>query len=100
MCITSFFRIQGLAFGLFLLLLACNVTAQELYPSSEPASAMSARSIGLRINNQLFPLYDAPSDREGIESKTSYRLNPELMWGISKKWMVHLNLFASNVHQD
>ena len=27
-----------------------------------------------------------------------FRLNPELMWGISKNWMVHGNLYFSNMH--
>ncbi len=83
---------------LLLLLVVCvlQTQAQELYPSSEPASAMAARSIGLRLNNELFPAYDASQ----INYKNAYRLNPEIMWGINKKWMMHINLYASNVHQS
>ena len=81
-----------------LLLLFCvwQAKAQELYPSSEPASAMASKSIGLRLNNELFPAYDASQ----INYKNAYRLNPEIMWGINKKWMMHINLYASNVHQS
>jgi hypothetical protein len=83
---------------LTLLLLFCfiHTEAQELYPSSEPASSMASKSVGLRLNNLLFPDYDASK----INYKNAYRLNPELMWGINKKWMAHINLYASNVHQS
>lgn len=83
---------------LILLLVFCarQIQAQELYPSTEPASAMASKSIGLRLNNELFPAYDASK----INYKNAYRLNPEIMWGINKKWMIHVNLYASNVHQN
>lgn len=75
--------------------------AQELYPSSEPASAMSSKSIGIRVANEIFPKYDTPKDEAyTLLNKTIYRLNPELMWGINKKWMVHVNFYASNAHQS
>jgi hypothetical protein len=71
--------------------------AQELFPSTEPASAMSAKSIGIRINGDFFP---AGSDQmAGIAKTIHYRFNPEVMWGINKKWMVHGNLYAGNAHQ-
>ena len=73
---------------LVFLLSVIKAEAQELYPSTEPASAMSAKSIGLRLNNKLF------SDVK------RYRSNPELMWGINKIWMVHLNLYGSDVYQS
>jgi hypothetical protein len=84
---------------LFALLYSTQMQAQELFPSTEPASAMSAKSIGLRINNAFFPAYDAQGENHAIEKRTTYRLNPELMWGTNKKWMVHFNLYAGNVHQ-
>jgi hypothetical protein len=66
--------------------------AQELYVSTEPASNMAAGSVGLRMNTRLFQMkYD---------SRVSYRLNPELMLGISKKLMLHINGFASDVYQQ
>jgi hypothetical protein len=70
-----------------LLLYTLQAGAQELYPSSEPASNMASKSIGLRLNNKIYPPYN-------------YRINPEVMFGITKKWMFHFNLFASNIHQN
>jgi hypothetical protein len=58
-----------------------NLEAQELFTYSEPASNMAAKSIGVRLTNYLL--------RANIDGSFKYQLNPELMWGISKKWMVH-----------
>lgn len=74
--------------SLLLLLFSFSATAQELYVFTEPASNMAARSIGLRASNYL--MYDANA------KKTNYHLVPELMWGISKRYMVHLEAFVSN----
>jgi hypothetical protein len=72
--------------------------AQELFPSTEPASAMSAKSIGLRLNNELFPAEGKlPGQTKG--SSTAFRIGPEIMWGINKKWMLHLNFYGGNMHQ-
>jgi hypothetical protein len=65
--------------------------AQELFVSTEPASNMAAGSIGLRLNTWLFKMETGGSPR--------YRLNPELMLGINKRLMLHLNLYASDVYQ-
>lgn len=47
---------------------------------TEPASNMPKNSIGLRLTNKLF-----------IESETDLlRISPEIMYGISGKWMVHI----------
>ncbi len=70
--------------------------AQELFTSTEPASAMPAKSIGIRVTNELFPL----TSYETVNKSTMYRLSPEVMWGISKNWMVHLNFYASDCHQN
>ncbi|MEY2829669.1 MAG: hypothetical protein RIQ33_1527 [Bacteroidota bacterium] len=65
--------------------------AQELYPSSEPASNMSSKSIGVRLGTQW----------SGNRSNTNlFRINPELMWGINKKWMMHIDEFMGNVYQN
>jgi hypothetical protein len=86
----------------FLLSMLCisELYGQELYPSTEPASTMSAKSIGLRLNNDLFPAYTYQVDNVILKNTISYRLNPELMWGINKEWMFHLTLYASNCHQS
>jgi len=71
--------------------------AQELFVFTEPASNMPAKSFGLRLNTEAMPKSSA---NQGLENnRAMYRLNPELMWGIHKNWMVHLNAYASNMHQ-
>ncbi|MEN9523046.1 MAG: hypothetical protein RL065_1423 [Bacteroidota bacterium] len=64
---------------------------QELYPSSEPASNMSSKSIGVRLGTQL---------SQGVNNTNLLRINPELMWGINKKWMLHIDEFMGNVYQN
>lgn len=65
--------------------------AQELYVSTEPASNMPAKSFGFRVTNRFFKM-----EHEGV---TGMRIEPELMWGISKKLMVHVTGLASNQMQ-
>lgn len=77
---------------------SCFATSQELFISTEPASNMPAKSIGLRLNSFLMPTYTNPLD--GVSHGSSYRFNPELMWGISKNFMLHLNFYASNMQQS
>ncbi len=62
--------------------------AQELFVFTEPASNMAAKSIGIRANNYLM--------FNNATNKTSYHLIPELMWGVSKRIMVHAEGFLSN----
>lgn len=61
---------------------------QELYVFSEPASNMAAKSVGLRLNNYFA--------KENVSGKSNYYFQPELMWGVSKKTMLHGELFFSN----
>ena len=77
---------------------SCFAASQELFISTEPASNMPARSIGIRFNNYLMPPYSNPID--GVSHGSTYRFNPELMWGISKNFMLHINLYASNMQQN
>ncbi len=76
----------------FILLLfvftANTALAQELFVFTEPASNMAARSFGFRANNYL--MFENPS------KKANYHLLPEVMWGVSKKIMVHAVAFLSN----
>ncbi len=61
--------------------------AQELFVFTEPASNMPSKSLGIRdMNSVMF-------EKDG---KINYHNMPELMWGINKKWMVHLQGFISN----
>lgn len=69
------------------------VNAQELYVFTEPASNMAAKSLGLRLNTKVFKMTH--------DNKfSSYRLDPEIMIGISKNLMVHLNGYASDMFQS
>ncbi len=67
--------------------------AQELYVFTEPASNMSANSIGVRL---LYKQFKMNHDNK----YSAYRLEPEIMFGISKNLMVHLNAYASNMFQS
>ena len=73
---------------IIVLFFSVRCTAQELYVFTEPASNMAAKSIGLRLNNYLMG--------ETGSSKIDYHLIPEIMVGVSKKMMVHGDLFFSN----
>ena len=63
-------------------------TAQELFVFTEPASNMPRNSLGVRVNNRLMT---------GSMDK-GYRLEPELMAGLSRKLMLHLALYAANIY--
>ena len=81
--ITCFFIALCIFFG---------VAAQELYVSTEPASNMASGSIGLRMNSKFF--------RMNHDAKYSYRLDPEIMFGVNKHLMVHVNMYGSNMYQS
>lgn len=70
------------------LLIALNGVAQELFVFTEPASNMAAKSIGLRLNNFVNGVKYSP--------EINYLLVPEVMFGVSKKVMVHFDAFLSN----
>ncbi len=59
---------------------------QELFVVTEPASNMPAGSIGLRAMNSF--MYEK-------DGSLNYHIMPEIMWGVSAKWMVHLQSFHS-----
>lgn len=62
--------------------------AQELFVFTEPASNMAAKSLGFRANNYL--MFESGS------KKINYHLLPEVMWGASRKLMLHAQAFLSN----
>lgn len=70
--------------GLFL---SITVAGQELFVFTEPASNMATKSIGVRLNNFL--------QRQKASGTINYSVVPELMFGVSKKLMVHGDLFFS-----
>src|SRR5450631_3870863 len=62
--------------------------AQELFVFNEPASNMPAKSLGIRASNWL--MYDH------TDHVMNYQLIPELMWGVNKNLMLHLDGFFTN----
>lgn len=67
-------------------MLAGTVNSQELYVFTEPASNMPAKSIGIRLTNegQFKPEFNA-------------RTIPEVMFGVNKNLMAHLQGFFSDM---
>jgi hypothetical protein len=74
-------------FLIVLIFFNLNVFSQELFVFTEPASNMPAKSFGIRDMNAFM------FEKDG---KLNYHNMPELMWGINKKWMVHVQGFISN----
>ncbi|HMK17468.1 MAG TPA: hypothetical protein VK492_04665 [Chitinophagaceae bacterium] len=76
----------------FLVLIGLNTTAQELFPYTEPASNMPAKSMSLKLNAMF---------GNGVHGdKIDQRYSPEVMFGISKKWMLHAGLTFSNMYEN
>ena len=69
------------------LFFSLRASAQELFVFTEPASNMPAKSLGVRDMNAFM------FEKDGT---LNYHNMPELMWGINKKWMVHMQGFISN----
>jgi hypothetical protein len=76
-----------------LLLYVGKLPAQELFLFTEPASNMPAKSIGVRMGAKLFKMTHD-------NRYSAYRLDPELMLGISKNLMIHINGYASDMFQS
>ncbi len=77
---------------LLVIFLFNTAAAQELYVFTEPASNMAAKSLGFRANNYL--MFNSST------KETNYHLVPEIMWGASKKVMVHAEAFLSNRNKN
>lgn len=76
-------------FSALIAILSTNITnAQELFVYTEPASNMPAKSAGIRLSNWLM--------EENASGKVNYHFLPELMWGVNKKLMLHVEGFLSN----
>ncbi len=71
-----------------LLAAPASLKSQELFVFTEPASNMPAKSIGIRAGNWIMP---ASAGR-----KAGYQLLPEIMWGVNKHLMIHLDGFFTN----
>ena len=69
------------------------LNAQELYVYSEPASNMPAHSISTKLSaNFVGP--------QSWKNRSMQRYTPEIMFGISKKIMVHTAATFSNMHTN
>ncbi|HKC36220.1 MAG TPA: hypothetical protein VKB95_09160, partial [Chitinophagaceae bacterium] len=78
--------------SVFLILIALNTTGQELYPYTEPASNMPARSLSLKMSAMF---------GKGVHgNRLEQRYSPEVMFGLSKKWMLHAGLTFSNMYES
>src|SRR5258705_5581426 len=71
--------------------ISLQAAGQELYVFSEPASNMPAHSISAKLTGHF-----VTSNR--IYGRFSQRYMPELMFGISKKLMLHLVATMGNMH--
>jgi hypothetical protein len=76
----------------FLVLIGFTTTAQELFPYTEPASNMPAKSMSLKLNAMF---------GNGVHgNKKDQRYSPEVMFGVNKKWMLHAGLTFSNMYEN
>jgi len=73
------------------LLLSLKATGQELYVFSEPASNMPAHSISLKLTDHFVT-------SDNIYNRFSHRIMPQVMFGISKKLMLHIGGTIANMH--
>lgn len=64
---------------------------QELYPYTEPASNMPARSLSVKTT--------AFFSKDRMSNRTMQRYMPEVMLGLNKDWMVHGGVNFSNMFQ-
>jgi len=79
---------------LFLLsiVLATTTNAQELYPFTEPASNMPAKSLSLKMSAMF---------GKGVHgNRLEQRYSPEVMFGLNKKWMLHAGFSFSNMYES
>ena len=76
---------------ILIIFLALKTEAQELYVFSEPASNMPAHSSTVKMTDHFVT-------NDKIYNRFSQRLMPEVMFGISKKLMLHLSATMANMH--
>lgn len=74
----------------FLLLAALNVNAQELYVYTDPASNIPAKSLVFRLTNNFMRIQNTQHYR--------FATSPEVMIGITKKFMVKADAVFSNMN--
>jgi hypothetical protein len=67
--------------------------SQELYVFTEPASNMPAHSISLKLTDHFVT-------NDNIYKRFSQRIMPQVMFGISKKFMFHVGGTFGNMHTN
>ena len=72
--------------------LSINVSAQELFVVTEPASNMPTGSIGVRLAQSIL--------KERFKRGYNYHIMPEIMWGANKNLMLHAAVFISNRNKN
>src|SRR5687767_797962 len=77
-----------IATGLFI---SIQAGSQELYVFTEPASNMPAHSMSAKLTGSFMPEQD-------WHSRPMQRYTPEIMFGLSKKWMLHVGTTFSDMH--
>ncbi len=77
-----------LFFSLLLMTVSFAAKSQELFVFTEPASNMPSKSLGIRASNWL--MYDKAA------ATLNYQLIPEVMLGVNKNVMIHLDGFFTN----
>jgi len=65
-----------------------DLSAQELFVVTDPASNVPAGSVSVRLSNSIF--------KEIFDDGYNYHLMPEITWGVSGKLMVRASAFVSN----
>lgn len=74
------------------MVLASITFSQELFPFTEPASNMPAKSMSLKLGAMF---------GKGVhDDRIGQRYSPEAMFGLSKKWMLHAGLTVSNMYES
>src|SRR5688572_16076132 len=78
---------------IILFMFFCSLIAkgQELYVYSEPASNMPSRSISAKLSASYITKQDP-------DNRFMQRYTPEIMFGINKKWMVHIGGTFADMH--
>lgn len=74
-----------------MVLLAVKMQGQELYVFSEPASNLPAKTISLKLTDHFIT-----NDR--VYKRVSHRVMPQILFGISKKFMVSAGGTFANMH--
>ena len=82
---------QKIIFGLLFLFTFSITNGQELYVFSEPASNLPAHSMSVRLTNHFVT-------SDNIYNRFSNRVMPQVMFGISKKFMLGISGTIGNMH--